>query len=447
MRLPALLLILLVPAPAASAQEPLVSDPAGAARAAGPETSAVRIVLAPAPWHPLTLAECYALALKRSEEIAISGERLDETRGRFLQALGSALPDVSFVSTDKRQDGTGSSAFTLKHIPERRFTFSQPLFTGFKEFAALAGARAERRGRLHEKTRAEQLLFVDVADAFYLLMEQRRDLFALETIRTTLLARLEELEDRRRLGRSRSSEVASAEAQLRRVEAELEQVRSAETTARQLVEFLTGLPRLEGVADQELPLSEMAPEGEQVSKASGRPDVRAAEEAWRLAQHETAVARADYWPEVDLEGNYYAERVGNAKDVAWDVLITVDVPIFQGGSVKGAVRSAASLARQAKLRFEQTQRQAELDIRNRYATLQAALARARALDQARQAAEENYRLQLEDYQLSLVNTLDVLETLQDLEDVRREVIHAEYELKRLYWQLLIATGDLPHDAL
>ncbi|MBI2104459.1 MAG: TolC family protein [Candidatus Omnitrophica bacterium] len=395
----------------------------------------------------LTLADCFALALKRSEEIAISGERLEETRGRFLQALGSALPDVSFVSTDKRQDGTGATAFTLKHIPERRFTFTQPLFTGFKEFAAVAGARAERQGRLHEKARAEQLLFVDVADAFYLLTEQRRDLFALETIRATLLARIEELEDRRRLGRSRASEVASVEAQLRRVEAEMEQARSAETTARQLLEFLTGLPRLEGVADQEIPLGELAPEGAYVGKAAARPDVRAAEEAWRLAQHETAVARADYWPEVDLEGNYYTERVGNAKDVEWDVLLTVDVPIFQGGSAKGAVRSAASRARQAQLRFEQTRRQAELDIRDRYALLQAAVARARALDQAWQAAEENYRLQLEDYRLSLVNTLDVLETLQDLEDARREVIRADYELKRLYWQLLVATGELPHDAL
>ena len=395
----------------------------------------------------LTLADCFALALKHSEEIAISGERLEETRGRFLQALGSALPDVSFVSTDKRQDGTGATAFTLKHIPERRFTFTQPLFTGFKEFAAMAGARAERQERLQEKARAEQLLFVDVADAFTLLTEQRRDLFALETIRTTLLTRIEELEDRRRLGRSRASEVASAEAQLRRVEAELEQVRSAETTARQLLEFLTGLARLEGVSDQDVALGALAPAETYISKAAARPDVRAAEEAWHLAQHEVSVARADYWPEVDLEGNYYTERVGNAKDVTWDVLLTVDVPIFQGGSAKGAVRSAASRARQAELRFEQTRRAAELNIRDRYALLQAAFARTRALDQARQAAEENYRLQLEDYRLSLVNILDVLGTLRDLEDVRREVIHADYELKRLHWQLLVATGELPHDAL
>lgn len=311
----------------------------------------------------------------------------------------------------------------------------------------MAGARAERQERLQEKARAEQLLFVDVADAFTLLTEQRRDLFALETIRTTLLTRIEELEDRRRLGRSRASEVASAEAQLRRVEAELEQVRSAETTARQLLEFLTGLARLEGVSDQDVALGALAPAETYISKAAARPDVRAAEEAWHLAQHEVSVARADYWPEVDLEGNYYTERVGNAKDVTWDVLLTVDVPIFQGGSAKGAVRSAASRARQAELRFEQTRRAAELNIRDRYALLQAAFARTRALDQARQAAEENYRLQLEDYRLSLVNILDVLGTLRDLEDVRREVIHADYELKRLHWQLLVATGELPHDAL
>ena len=90
---------------------------------------------------PLTLSDCYALALKRSEEIAIRGELIRETEGRFLQALSTALPRASFELSEKRQDGSGGSAFTLKEVPERRFVFSQPLFSGFKEFAAVRGSR------------------------------------------------------------------------------------------------------------------------------------------------------------------------------------------------------------------------------------------------------------------------------------------------------------------
>ena len=178
---------------------------------------------------PLTLAEAYRLALKRSETIAIQSELIKETEGRFLQSLSGVLPRATFSLSEKRQDGTGSSAFTLKEVPERKFVFSQPLFSGFKEFAAMAGTRAERRQRVAEKARAEHLLFVDVANAFHLLLEQRQDLNTLETIRAALIERLDELKVREQLGRSRPSEVVSAEAQLRRVEAEMELVKSRET--------------------------------------------------------------------------------------------------------------------------------------------------------------------------------------------------------------------------
>lgn len=305
----------------------------------------------------------------------------------------------------------------------------------------MAGARAEHREETHAQARAEQLLLVDVADAFYLLLEQREDLRALETIRTSLLERIDDLKARERLGRSRPSEGVSAEAQLRRVEAEHERVLGQEAIARHLLEFLTGRAPLEAIQDLGPSLPALQEEAAYRSKANARPDVRAAEEAWGVARHQVSISKADYWPDVDLEGNYYTKRAGAAEDVDWDVLVKVHVPIFMGGQTTGAVREAKSLARQARLRFEQTQRQAVLDIQDAYVHLDTALKRTAALEQALQAAEEDYRLQGEDYRLNLVSNLDVLKALQALEDARRDVIHARYEAKRRHWQLRVATGD------
>ena len=391
--------------------------------------------------QPLTLADCFVLALKQSETVAIRQEVINETTGRFLQALSGVLPRASFEASEKRQDGSGSSAFTLKRLPERKFVFSQPLFSGFKEFAAMAGSRAERRQRRYEKARAEQLLFVDVSDAFYLLREQREDLATLERTRTILLQRIEELRDRERLGRSRPSEAVSAEAQLRRIEAELELVRSRETTARQLLEFLTGLSYIEALSDADDPLPPLASEGDYLGRTALRPDVRAAEEAWRIADKTVTATRADFWPDVDAEGNVYTKRVGVAEDVKWDALLKVNVPLFQGGKTLGAVKEAQSRARQAKLRYEQTRREALLDIRDLYAKLRAETTRRDALEKALDAAEENYRLQAEDYRLSLINNLEVLRALEALQDARRDVIKSAYAVKRLYRQLQVATGE------
>ena len=389
----------------------------------------------------LTLADCYALALARSETIAIHQEQLKETEGRVRRALGEALPSVSFSSSDKEQDGTGTSSFTLKHVPERKFVFTQPLFSGFREFAAMTGARAERRERREESARAAQLLFVDVSDAFYLLREQREDLRALEVIRTALVERVDELHDRERLGRSRPSEAISVEAQLRRLHAEIERVRNQDTVARQLLEFLTGVEPIDALIDPEpLPSTAMS-DTIPMSQANARPDVKAAEAAWQIAQQAVRVARADLWPDVDLEANYYTKRVGVAADIDWDALLKINVPLFQGGRAMGAISESRSRERQAKLRFEQVQREALLDIRHADANFHSALARHAALTDALAAAEENYRLQTQDYRLSLVNNLEVLQALQALEDTRRDVIHSTYEVKRLYQRLRVATGE------
>lgn len=391
--------------------------------------------------EPLTLADCYQLALKRSEEIAIRGELIKETEGRFLQALSGALPRASFELSEKRQDGSGSSAFTLKEVPERKFVFSQPLFSGFKEFAAMAGSRSEQHQRRQEKARAEHLLFVDIAEAFHFLLQHREDLNALEGIRSTLVERVEELRERERLGRSRTSEVVSAEAQLRRVLADLESVQGQEEIARHLLAFLIGREAAEGIADPDSSLPALNEEGRYLATAARRPDVVAAEDAWKVAQKQVAVSRADFWPDVDLESNYYNKRVGTAADVDWDVLVKVDVPLFQGGQTLGAVREATSKARQAKLTYERAQREALLDIQNVYAELRAAVERREALTGALAAAEESYRLQVEDYRRSLISNLDLLQELQTLQDARRDEIEARHNAKRLYWRLLAAVGE------
>lgn len=403
---------------------------------------AVNFFAAYAEEGPLSLKDCYRLALKQSEVIALHKEFIKETEARFIQVLSGLLPRATFSSSDRIQDGAGSSAFTLRHVPERKFVFTQPLFSGFKEFAAMIGSRHQKKQKELEKTRAEQLLFLDVVDAFYLLLEQREDMKTLAAIRAALKDRIRELKKREKLGRSRESEVASARAQLRRVEAEVELVKSQEIIARQLLEFLTGRAPLEEIIDDAHTGFEPLGNAEEFwAKSEARPDVIAMEEAWRVAEKEVTIERAKLWPVVGLESNYYTKRVGVARDVDWDVLFKVDVPLFQGGQVVGASMEVSSRARQAKLNFERAKRSARLEIRDAYVQYQAALARSKALEKAHRAADESYHLQEEDYRLSLVNNLDVLSALQALQDARRDFFHAHYEAKRLYWRLKVAVGE------
>ncbi|MCX5687855.1 MAG: TolC family protein, partial [Candidatus Omnitrophica bacterium] len=174
-----------------------------------------------------TLEECYHLALKQSETIAINSELIREAEARFTQALGTLLPQVSFVWTQTNLDSERAfSSYNHNGSFESKFVFKQTLFLCFKELAGMAGSSLEQKQRISEKKRAEELLFVDVADAFYLLLEQQEDLKTIDMIHKALNDRVSELKKREDVGRSRHSELVSTESQLYNIEAEIQLVKS-----------------------------------------------------------------------------------------------------------------------------------------------------------------------------------------------------------------------------
>jgi outer membrane protein len=385
---------------------------------------------------PLTLADCYVLALKQSEIIAIDAERLNEAEGHFLQALSELLPHVNFVSTEFRGRPKGSTS----NGSEQKFVFKQNLFSGFKEIAAVSGSHLERDQRTNEKLRAEQLLFADVSDAFYLLIEIREDLKALGTIRGALKDRVKELLTRERLGRSRRSEVVNTEAQLYAVVARYESIKSLQKIAEQLVEFLIGKPVGDLTDTQVLPVF-LKPESEYIQKANKRPDVLAVQKAWEISKKAVVVAKSGFFPTVTLENSYYMHRSIAPTDEEWAATLKIDMPVFQGTETWGGVKVANSQSRQAELTLSRTRRIAAQDIRDSYTRFESGLLESQAFKRALSAAEMNYIFQKKDYKFSLVNNIAVLDAIQTWQDSKRNYVHAFYEAKRRYNQLLVASGE------
>jgi outer membrane protein len=390
-----------------------------------------------------TLLSCYHLALKQSEEVAVNQEKIKEVEGLFLQSLSTILPRLSYDSSLKRQDSSGSNS---NEIVEGKFIFTQPLFRGFKEFAAIASSRHQQKHHQYQLDYAKLLLFRDVADAVYLYLRYQQDLEVLNGIHQILLERWETLKKRETLGRSRLSDTVSVETQLRRLEADMETVSGQKEVAGQLLEFLTGVA-IQNLVDDvpiEKELQEIDVYMQQVSR---RPDVLAQKETVESAREQVKIVRSGYFPEILLEGNQYTRREGSSRNVDWDVLLSVEIPLFQGGEIRGAVHSAHAMASQEELRYSEIQRRAEQEVKNAYTLFLSALRRQDALVKVMEFSQKNYELQLEDFQINLVNNLDVLEALEKVQDSRREYMNIQNEVKQLYWQFKTAVGDIPDDAI
>ena len=407
---------------------------------------------------PLTLADCYRLSLKQSELIAVDYQKIVETEGRLLQALAIGLPNVSFVSTDTQEEpqkgGATSTSGTLTSTSlnpskdsVRYFHLRQTLFSGFKAFAAMKGAKYEKDQKINERVRAEQLLLVDVANSFFLLEERREDIKALEGIRNTLSSRIKELNERERLGRSRQSEVVKAKTDLYSVDAELELARSQEITARQVLEFLTGVPVGELLCSETCEPADVKSESYYLAKSLSRSDVIAAMKEWQYYNKRRQVIDSDFLPEVSFEGNWYTQRTTVSKGVDWDVMLKVDVPIFEGTETLGRSKEARAQEREKELLYQRARRSAPQDVRDAYVKYVAAVSVQKAIRKAFSTAKLNYHLQKRDYELSLVSNLDVLDSIKTLHDSERAYIRSLYETKRLYWQLQVACGETLLDTI
>jgi len=404
-----------------------------------------------AEFHSLTLQDCYQLALKQSETVAIRQQEIETAKSQMFTAASQGLGDIDFVMTNSRQEpqevaasgGSVGSTLTASERRERKFKISQPLFQGFKSYGAIVGAGSLKKQRGEEKKRAEELLFLDVADAYYGVFRYRKDTEILEGIQHLYQERVGELNEREQIGRSRVSEIATAQARMKILEAKLAIARASLRVAQHGLSFLTGLEMNAGLLrEEDVPNPTDTQRPFSLEGAEERADVEAARQAVKTAKQGIVVAQSGLWPEITLDSNLYEKREGFQSGIDWDVLFTIKVPLFKGGETVGEIKQAMSEWKKAKYSYSLAERQAEFEIKEAYEYWVASLQESKLLEDARAASEENFRLQKEDYLRSLVNNLDVLEALESLQDTRREAVRAHYEMKENYWQLAVATGRL-----
>lgn len=399
--------------------------------------------------QPLTLEESFELALRQSEVISIRTVSIEQTWADFLRASGEFIGDANFQVTHFRQhaqeetsgEGGATGTLTRSERRERKFIIQQPLFQGFRSLGALSAAGSLRKQRIEERRRAEQLLFLDVVRAFHAVLRYQKDIEVSENTIELFKERLQELRQWEEIGKSRPGETSLSLVSLKTLEAEVSQLRGLMKNESRIFEFLTGISldhyflKEAGALEQTV-----APLSDYVFHAEERPDVEASRQAAKTALRGVIIAQSELWPEISLTNQMYEKREGFQSGIDWDLLFTIDIPLFQGGTALGEVKEALGNWKISKFTLARALRTAELEIKQAYDAYYTSWDQYRAFQEALVASEKNYQIQKDDYARNLVNNLDVLESLESLYLIRRETNRTYYETKVNYWQLQVATG-------
>ena len=186
---------------------------------------------------------------------------------------------------------------------------------------------------------------------------------------------------------------------------------------------------------------------------AAHPDIQLARLAFEIAELETARARADHFPTVDVVASASKSHVtdggittlSGTTDRA-SVGLQLNLPLFSGFSTENRIRETLLLQEKARNDLESAGRTVALETRRSFYNVRSGLAQVRALE----AAESSNQLALEatqlGYDVGVRVNLDVLNAQKQLFDARRDLAKARYNVLVNGLRLLQASGQLqPQD--
>jgi outer membrane protein len=405
-----------------------------------------------APTGPLvTIQECYNLAVKQSETIAITDEFINQAEAQYGQAKGGALPEIFFGYDSAWQDrpastGTTPGALFITPTTNTRLGVRKSLFSGYREIAAIKSGSNFVDQRREEKKRALQLLLNDVANAFYGTLQAEADLAVTKKNHELLQQRLKETQSRVRVGRNRAADVAALESQVATLEAQALETQRLVDTQRELLSFLTGQKITGQLEALDINIGGTSL-NEYVARVGNRPDVQAQEMAIDVATAAVRLERSKHFPTLDMGANYYLDRRGFREDVDWDATINLEIPIWAWGSTQKGVNAAKTVVNQQRLLARETRRRAEMDIQNAYRDAISARQQRKIYETASKAAQKEHNLTEKDYRSGLVSTFDVLNTMIRLYETERGYNLAVLRYRLAEVNLKITSGYTPEEIL
>jgi multidrug efflux system outer membrane protein len=394
--------------------------------------------------HDEELSKLIQEALTRNYDVQIAAARVLEARAQLTIARSARLPSVNAqASYNNLRTSESTGGFGPGESAESDFTnltaslgWQLDLWGQFRN--ASAAARANLLASVEARRVVLQTLLSDVAGAYFLL----RDLdLEIEITAHTLKLRQESLD----LVQLRVDNGYSSALDLHEAEVLVKSARIAltslelqtEQTENQLAILLGRNPGpiVRGSTLLEQELAPTVPPGLPSTLLERRPDIRQAEQQL-IANHAlVAVAKAAFFPTISLtaatgfESSALLQLLKTANST-WLLAPAVNLPIFNAGAIRAAVRIAEAQRQQALLAYRQTVQQAFREV-------------ADSLDGNRKLAE--LRTQQEGLVESLRQSVEVADlryqggvaSYLEYLDSERQLLDAQLQLVQIRRQVLI----------
>ena len=389
-----------------------------------------------------TLPEAYRAALANSDAVGASELSLREAEALYRAALGGSFPELTARHETTWQKGR--QVFTQS---DGMFRISKTGLTGYRELAAVRGSKSSIGKREHEVRRARQLLLLDVAAAYYGLIQAKENVETTTQLLDFADKRLAEIKDRVRVGRAREADALAQEVQSQSLHSQLEESLRQVQARSDLLSFLVRAP-VSPVAPSTSTVTPAPPPLDgYLDRLEDRPDVAAARDALKTAASAADFAVGGYFPELGLQANFYAYRPAARSGSKWDASAALSLPLFAFGANRATTAAARAAYERESLVLRAVRRAADLDARNAHRDFSSALRQLEIQRKTGELARRDYRLQTADERRGLVTSIEVLQSLDRLNISTLALNDALVQARLAALSLEVAAGAAPEELL
>jgi outer membrane protein TolC len=379
---------------------------------------------------PLTLADAIKLAKANAPEFRAAVTEAGLARENRVQARAALLPDVSYNTGAIYTEPNGTDTGVFIEANAVREYVSRGVIhqgIGFSTVADYRNAKfLEAAARARQEVAARGLVAA-VVKAFYSEIIGARKAQNAQAAADEARRFLDLSQKLERGGEVAHSDVIKAQLQANDRQRDLQEARLDEEKTRldfAVLVFAKYTPDYQLVDDlQQTPALPDFTHAQDLA-ASNNPELKAAVAAMSAAHQEVASAIGGHLPTLSvnylygIDATHYATRTGPINNLGYQLIASLDFPIFNWGATQSKVKQAQLRRDQVQVELNATQRQALAELHEFYSEAQTSLAQLDILRQSTDLAAESLRLTTMRYQGGEATALEVVDAQNTLVQAR-----------------------------
>jgi len=407
------------------------------------------------PVQTFSLEQTVEAAIKANLELKSSQAEIDAALATKNARRTNFLPTLNTTYQYDRKDDE-STFGNIVTDPKESYTFvtsfKQPIFTGFSLIKQYKIAElGHELAKITEKLKRQDIILEAKNTYFQLLRTQKLHDIAKETV-VQIRSQEEVANNFYQVGMSPLNELLQAQVELANAKQELivarNNLQSAEANFNTLLRRPINAPVLINDILDYSPFKETLDYCLSTAKKD-RLEIKIADLELEIAEKELQLAKKDYYPSIDLHGNYY--KRGTEWDVdggdgiydpdGWEITAAATWNFWEWGRTSYGVKEKLSRVSQADLQKNKRLDNINLEVKNAYLRTQETEKAIVAVEKAIEQARENFRINQERYKEQVATSTDVLDAQTLLSRTMTNYYNALYAFKLAKADLYRAMGQ------